>query len=81
MTINFISHADVMDRTLLTRAEIQSMLRRGIFVKPVEVSPGNLMWRESDIDHWIETRPIAEDLPVPKEIRRRTSKGNCSSSC
>lgn len=55
----FLSYADVMDRTTLTRIEFQQLLREDAFVEPIEVAPNDWVWRESDIDDWIESRPAA----------------------
>jgi prophage regulatory protein len=54
---------DVKARTTLPRTEINRLAATGDFPKAIEIAPGQLAWRESDIDAWIDARPIAEDIP------------------
>jgi predicted DNA-binding transcriptional regulator AlpA len=59
-----LSFADVMDRTTLTRIELHQLLREGAFVEPIEVAPNEWVWRESDVDDWIEARPAADAMAI-----------------
>ena len=61
---------DVKNRTTLPRIEIKRLVEAGSFPKPEQIAAGKLAWRECDIDSWIDTRPIADDLPgmTPKHV-------------
>lgn len=52
---------DVTDRTALSRSEIKRLVANGEFPSPSERSDGSHIWREADIDQWIESRPRVTD--------------------
>lgn len=39
-----------------SRRTIERMVARGEFVQPIQVSPGRVMFREDEIDAWLESR-------------------------
>lgn len=45
-------------RTGLKRSTIYLNIQQGSFPAPVKLGPRAVGWRESDIDAWIESRPI-----------------------
>jgi predicted DNA-binding transcriptional regulator AlpA len=57
----------VTDRTTLSPAEIDGRVADGSFPQPV-VTAGRSGWRESDIDHWIETRPVVAEFVRPATV-------------
>ncbi len=59
---------DVKDRTTLPRSEIKRLVASREFPSPIERTDGSHVWREADIDQWIECRPRATEWkrgPVP----------------
>lgn len=44
---------------LPSRTTVWREVRAGRFPAPVATSPNRVAWRESDLDHWIATRPRA----------------------
>jgi prophage regulatory protein len=46
----------VMDRVGLSFTTIWRLYRRGLFPRPVRLSPGTVGWRESEITAWLEQR-------------------------
>jgi prophage regulatory protein len=50
-----------------------AMIGRGEFPSPVQLSPGRVGWRESDIDAWIASRPIVDPRrPAAKRAGARS---------
>ena len=60
--ITWLAIDEVRDRTTLPRTEINRLVKAGTFPKPESIS-GKAVWRETDIDQWIDARPIADVLP------------------
>jgi predicted DNA-binding transcriptional regulator AlpA len=58
---------DVTDRTTLPPAEIAALVIEGSFPQPV-VMAGSSVWREPDIDHWIDSRPVVADFVQPATL-------------
>jgi predicted DNA-binding transcriptional regulator AlpA len=50
---------EVMDRTTLLEPDINRLVVAGDFPPPVKKSDGTFVWREIEINEWIETRPRA----------------------
>lgn len=51
---------DVKDRTTLPHLEIEHLVASGEFPLPVVQANGTRLWRETEIDEWIEARPRVE---------------------
>lgn len=69
--ITWLAIDEVRDRTTLPRTEINRLVKAGTFPKPESIS-GKAVWRETDIDQWIDTRPIADVLPgQPSKMVRK----------
>ncbi len=49
----------VVSRTGLSRSTINDLREKGKFPKALQLSEGRIGWRESDIDNWINSRPVA----------------------
>jgi hypothetical protein len=46
-----------------SRVHIRRLMARGLFPRPVMLSPNRIAWRKSDVAAWKASRPIAP-LPV-----------------
>lgn len=51
---------EVMERTGLRHDSIYRLARTGDFPKPRKITPRASGWLESEIDEWIDSRPVAE---------------------
>lgn len=49
----FIKLPDVMAKVGLGRSSIYAKMKSGDFPKSIELSRSNVVWLESEIDHWI----------------------------
>lgn len=56
---------EVTDRTTLLEPEIKKLIAAGEFPSPLQGEDGARVWRETDIDEWIESRPRAMHLALP----------------
>jgi prophage regulatory protein len=50
---------EVCDRTSLGKSCIYSMIKRGKFPKPRQLTRGRVGWDLASVDQWIESRPVA----------------------
>ena len=48
--------AKVAEHTSLSRSTIYRLMHSGEFPKPVQVSPGRVAWRDSDLADWLSRR-------------------------
>jgi predicted DNA-binding transcriptional regulator AlpA len=46
----------VHERTTLCRTSVWDMARKGLFPRPVKISPGRIAWKESDLAQWMAGR-------------------------
>ena len=46
--------------TGLSRSTIWRMVKDGSFPRPVRLGMRSIGWRESDVMHWLETRPTVD---------------------
>ena len=49
----------VEEITGLSRSSIYRLMQDGEFPRPVKVGPAAVRWRASDINTWLESRPLA----------------------
>ena len=54
-----IDRQEVERRVGLTRSTIYDAMRRGDFPLPLKVGPKAVRWRSSEIEAWVESRPLA----------------------
>ena len=54
-----IDRPEVEKRVGLTRSSIYDAMRKGNFPLPLKVGPKAVRWRTSDIEAWVESRPLA----------------------
>lgn len=52
--IKLLRIADVSAKTTLGKSTIWLKMAEGSFPKPTKLSPAINVWKESDIDNWIE---------------------------
>ena len=46
---------DVSEKTTLAKSTIWLKIAQGAFPKPIKLSPAISVWKETDIDAWIES--------------------------
>jgi prophage regulatory protein len=54
--IKLLRIADVSTKTTLAKSTIWLKMAEGSFPKPTKLSPAINVWKESDIDEWIEKK-------------------------
>ena len=54
--VKLLRIADVSTKTTLAKSTIWLKLAEGTFPKPTKLSPAINVWKESDIDEWIENK-------------------------
>ncbi len=54
--IKLLRIADVSIKTTLAKSTIWLKMAEGSFPKPTKLSPAINVWKESDIDEWIENK-------------------------
>lgn len=52
---------EVMQTTGLGRTQLYNLMNEGRFPRPVKLSARAVGWRESDVQAWIEQRPVADE--------------------
>ena len=56
---------DVATRIGLSRATIYRMENKGQFPRRLQLSPGAVGWRESEVRSWLASLPLASAAAVP----------------
>jgi len=54
--VKLLRIADVSTKTTLAKSTIWLKMAEGRFPKPTKLSPAINVWKESDIDEWIESK-------------------------
>jgi prophage regulatory protein len=54
--VKLLRIADVSTKTTLAKSTIWLKMAEGSFLKPTKLSPAINVWKESDIDEWIENK-------------------------
>lgn len=54
--VQLLRISDVSKKTTLAQSTLWLKVARGQFPKPIKLSPAISVWKESDIDAWIEER-------------------------
>lgn len=57
----------VSKKTTLAKSTIWLKVSQGLFPKPIKLSPSIYVWKESDIDAWIDAL-VSKDLEVSNEV-------------
>lgn len=63
--MRLLRQPDVTRRTGLQRSTIYKHVAQGAFPPPVRLTSNTVAWRESDVDEWIESRPVADSVAGP----------------
>lgn len=50
-------------RTGLSRSSIWKRVKAGTFPAPLELGPKARGWRESEVEEWLQSRPVAQVKP------------------
>ena len=60
MTAEYLIYrTEVEQRVGLTRSSIYDAMRKGNFPLPLKVGPKAVRWRASEIEAWVDSRPLA----------------------
>ena len=59
MDQRLLRRQEVEELTGLSRASIYRLISEGGFPRPVRVSATAVRWKASDIDAWIQSRPLS----------------------
>jgi prophage regulatory protein len=43
---------------------LQSMVQKGVFPKPRQITVHRVGWLVREVDEWAESRPVSSNLPV-----------------
>ena len=54
--IQLLRISDVSKKTTLAKSTLWLKIAQGQFPKPIKLSPAISVWKQSDIDAWIEER-------------------------
>jgi prophage regulatory protein len=54
-SIKLLRISEVVDKTTLAKSTIWDKIAKDNFPKPIKISPAIIVWKESDIDAWIES--------------------------
>lgn len=52
----FMREAEVLEATSLARSTLWREVKAKRFPSPVQITPGRVGWRQSDINRWLENR-------------------------
>ena len=50
---------EVKEATGMSRSHIYRLMQQGDFPRPVKIGPAAVRWRESEVDAWVESRPVS----------------------
>ena len=54
-SIKLLRIGDVANKTTLAKSTLWIKISKGQFPKPIKISPAISVWKESDVDAWIES--------------------------
>lgn len=54
-SIKLLRISEVANKTTLAKSTLWLKIARGQFPKPIKLSPAISVWKESDVDEWIES--------------------------
>lgn len=54
-SIKLLRIGDVANKTTLAKSTLWIKISKGQFPKPIKISPAVSVWKESDVDAWIES--------------------------
>lgn len=59
---------DVSQKTTLAKSTLWLKIAQGLFPKPTKLSPAINVWKESDIDNWIESHFLSANESTQNEL-------------
>jgi prophage regulatory protein len=62
-SINILRIDGTSHKTGLSKSSIWKGVKAGTFPAPLELGPKARGWRESDLDEWLQSRPVAQVKP------------------
>ena len=51
------TYSDLKDQFGFNRHTVWRLVRTGDFPAPMQISPGRVAWRRTDVDDWFQQRP------------------------
>ena len=68
LEVRLITMREVMRICALGRSTVYNLMAARQFPQPVKIGRRGVRWRLSDIEEWVESRPVANgtDLEVPE---------------
>jgi prophage regulatory protein len=54
-SIKLLRISDVANKTTLAKSTLWIKISKGQFPKPIKISPAISVWKESEVDAWIES--------------------------
>lgn len=74
-TVHILRRPDVAVATGLRKAQIDRLEARGEFPKRRRLSARAVGWRSDEVEAWIESRPLADDVRADPagDLPRRTA--------
>lgn len=60
MIDQLLTESDVLEATTLGRTRFRELLRAGEFPSARQVSTCRVAWKSSDVQAWIDQRPVAD---------------------
>ena len=63
MTDRLLRRPEVEERVRLSSSRIYALMKMGRFPRPLRIADQAVAWRESAIEEWIATRPLAGPEP------------------
>ncbi|WP_326491064.1 helix-turn-helix transcriptional regulator [Hydrogenophaga sp. NFH-34] len=73
----YLEHDEVLRLTTLSASLIHSMVIKGEFPAPRQLSQRRSAWLYREIVEWAENRPVS-DIPPPANTGARKSRVTCS---
>ena len=78
MLDQLLNETDVLEAITLGRTRFRELLRAGDFPPPRQVSTCRVAWKTSDVQLWIDQRPIADAYADAGKIAIGDSKGGAT---
>lgn len=68
MQDRLLRRRQVEEITGMSRSSIYKMMQEGTFPQAVRIGPSAVRWKASDMEAWVESRPVAaSDIGSPSE--------------
>ena len=64
MIDKLLRRPEVEQRVRLSPSRIYALMKMGEFPRPIRIASKAVAWRESDIEDWINKRPIGGPEPI-----------------